>query len=707
MILIQLALASSLLLAQGDTTQAPTARRVATMALLAAQEYDLGVEHGRIIAAPEVEEARLFLTEAKRVTEALPPAEAARVVAALDSVLVLVAQTAEPAEVSARVRAATSAMAARLGISLEEVPAVAPLAARGAELFRTECIACHGSRGDGRGPAAPGLDPAPTDLTDADGLRGASPLDFYRRITIGVAGTAMPSFEAKLSADDRWALAVHASLLRLPPPGGSVPDSLTPFAISARLSDEQVMHALVAGDQSGPAARARLSAVRHAGTGGPDAAAAARVFTSVRKLIDSSIKLAGAGSTDAAQARALDAYITFEQVERAIRARDPGLAGELEAAFAELRARSGSGDASLKEVEVALNAGLERAERTFVDQPSRVAMFVQSLLLMLREGLEAILVVSALLTFLVKIGAPERRRDIHLGVAAALVASAITAVLIETVFRVSTSHREVLEGTTMLVAVVVLFYVSYWLLSKMEVAKWTSYVKSRVQDAVVTGSTFALSFAAFLAVYREGFETILFYKALLVSGGPSSLVPVVVGIVVGGGILALVYLAINRFGVRLPMRPFFAATSTFLYFMAFIFAGKGLAELQSGGLVPITFLSWAPRAPSLGMYQTVETTLGQGILLLLALAALFWVFVVAPRRRLAVTSVMVPSPAEPVPPAARPSAPPAALRLVHDREAEVLDTRELIRSLDRIEADVAEVRSEIERMRAALAQRQE
>jgi high-affinity iron transporter len=388
----------------------------------------------------------------------------------------------------------------------------------------------------------------------------------------------------------------------------------------------------------------------------------------------------------------LDAYMAFEQVERTLRIRNPGLAAELESAFGELRARAGDGEASLAEVQASLMSSLERAERTFADRPSMAGMFVQSMLLLLREGVEAILVVGALLTFLVKTGAGERRRDIHLGVILALAASGLTAVLIESVFHLSPRHQETLEGVTMLVAVVVLFYVSYWLLSKMEVVKWTSFVKSRVHSAVTTGSTFALASAAFLAVYREGFETILFYKALVVSGGPSGLPPILFGMLVGGVLLAVVYLAINRFGVRLPLRPFFAVTSVFLYLMAFIFAGKGVAELQAGTAVPTTFVSWAPRVPALGVYPTLETMLAQGVLVLLALFALAWVFLVEPKR-LKVTSELAPGAAE---------APKPVGRRRGERASD--SKRDLIRSLERIEADIAEIKSEVERMRDALAE---
>jgi high-affinity iron transporter len=391
------------------------------------------------------------------------------------------------------------------------------------------------------------------------------------------------------------------------------------------------------------------------------------------------VALAAAGELDDAEARALDAYISFEQVERTVRAKDPGLAAELEAAFADLRARAGAGGSDLASVKAALDTRLERAEQVFADRSSPTALFTQSFLLMLREGLEAILVVGALLTFLTRAGAGHRRKEIHWGVAAAIGASILTAIGLETIFRLSPSHQEALEGGTMLVAVAVLFYVSYWLLSKMEVTKWTSFVKSRVQSAVTSGSALALASAAFLAVYREGFETILFYKALFASGGIGDAAPLALGIVVGIAALIGVYVAINRFGIRLPLKPFFGGTSIFLYVMAFIFAGKGIAELQAGRVLPITYVPGAPHFSPLGMYPTVETMIAQGTLLGLALIALGWIFLVVPARERRERAAVAPVPVE--------------------GEQQSSD---LIRSLERVDTDLAEARAELERLRERL-----
>ncbi len=615
--------------------QAAVVRRVAATATLAAQEYRIGVVDGRIVASAEVEEARLFLEEARRSAGGLPPDSGTDPLATVDSLLALVKRLGPPDTLDARVRALTTGLAERYGVSLDEVPARTPDLAHGAEVYRGNCAGCHGDLGRGDGPMGAGLDPAPSNLADWAALREQSPLDFYRRVSIGVVGTAMPAFEDRLSPRDRWAVALYASTLRLPPVSGEPRAGLHDFAATGRMSDAELLDSLGAAENGSAGGLARLAAVRSRQT---ESSATGEVLARVRAEVDSAHTMArtrdpGAGTM------ALNAYITFEQVERELRGKDAGLAAELEGEFAALRAAATQGAGpELDGARTRLTKGLDRAGTVLGEGLSPTNLLIQSFVIMLREGLEAILIVGALMAFLAKMGAADRRRHVKAGILTAILASLLTALALETVFQLSPAHQEALEGLTMVVATAVLFYVSYWLLSKMEVVKWNHFVKSKVHDAVTSGSALALATAAFLAVYREGFETVLFYKALIISAGATAgLAPIVGGMLVGAGLLVGVYIAVNRFGVRLPLKPFFAVTSAFLYYMAFVFAGSGIGELQEGGFVSLTPLSWAPRIPALGIHPTVETLAAQAVLIALALIALIWTFArrtpAAERRR--------------------------------------------------------------------------
>jgi high-affinity iron transporter len=600
----------------------------------------------------------------------------------------MVSRAADPDSVESGVTKLVDALAVELKIALDEIPAEVPSLSRGRQVYQTNCMACHGAAGRGDGPQGVTLSPRPANLADPAALAGSSPLDFYRRITVGTAGTAMTPFEHVLSPADRWAVALYASTLRLPRPGNLVPAALRSFPTTARMSDTEVLDAL------GPGATASdLAAVRTVPS--QSAMTMGAVFTEVRHQLDSAYELARAGRADDARTKAMDAYLSFERVERELQAKDPGLTSQIEAAFSSLRSQAGSGatPGQLSGIRQDLARTLERAERTIVDRPATSSLLMQSFVILVREGLEAILVIGALMAFLVRTGNTHRRRDIHLGVGAAIIMSLLTAAALETVFAFSRAHQEVLEGSVMLLAAATLFYVSYWLLSKLEVAKWNRFVRGKIESALSRGSALALASVAFLAVYREGFETVLFYKALAVSGGPGDWAPITVGILAGGAVLAVVYVAINRFGIRLPLKPLFGVTGALLYYMAFVFAGKGIAELQESGVLSLTPLDWAPRIPVMGIYPTLESLALQGLLLLLAVIGVSWVFVIEPRR-LRATQVLVPEPSSSSPAAPRaPAAPPAGK--VTGTGAE----KDLLHSIDRIEADLAEVRSELERIR--------
>jgi high-affinity Fe2+/Pb2+ permease len=299
-------------------------------------------------------------------------------------------------------------------------------------------------------------------------------------------------------------------------------------------------------DPLSPATRSRIAAVRGFQGSIASADATAMVFARVRSQLDSAHMLATRGQVAAASGTAFDAYMTFEQVENAVRVKNTSLADQLEASFAAYRTRAAGGATAqeLKGIQAHLMADLENAERVVGDELSPFNLFLQSLVILVREGLEAILVIGAVMAFLIKTGNVQRKRDIHVGIGAAVLASLLTAVALETIFQISPASREALEGVTMMVATAMLFYVSYWLLSKMEVAKWNRFVRGRVQDAVTSGSALALASVAFLAVYREGFETVLFYKALFLTGGAHPFHRA--GILLASVILVAAHVGINR-----------------------------------------------------------------------------------------------------------------------------------------------------------------
>lgn len=358
----------------------------------------------------------------------------------------------------------------------------------------------------------------------------------------------------------------------------------------------------------------RLPAAAEQPSSAPEARLSSEELAPVRDALDPIAAALHAGDLDAVEREALDAYLTFETVEPAIAAIDPGLMHELETAYGEIRLRAAAGDAS------GVGAALDRVHRLLerVDESAPMGprlAFLNSFGILFREGIEALLLCSALAAACARRGAGPLQRSIVHGALAALAASIVTAIVFDRVIRLAPAGREAIEGLTMLLAAAVLFYVSYWLLSKIEVARWMTFLRQQVGRAE---SRWALSGVAFLAVYREGFETILFYQALAGAGAPG---PIALGFGAAVLVLAAIAVAVFKFGVRLPARPLFALTGGLLYYLAVVFTGQGIHELQEAGWIAITPVSAIPQIGWLGLYPTVQTMVGQGVLVVLALVA--------------------------------------------------------------------------------------
>jgi high-affinity iron transporter len=265
----------------------------------------------------------------------------------------------------------------------------------------------------------------------------------------------------------------------------------------------------------------------------------------------------------------------------------------------------------------------EDADQLDGKEESPTGVFLSSMLIILREGFEAILVIAAIAAYLIRSGNLRQVRTVYLSGVAAIVASAVTATAMQYIFEISGTKRELFEGAAMLLAVVVLFFVSNWMVSKSEAKAWKDYIEGKVQTAVEAGNSFALGAASFLAVYREGAETILFYQALL------SETKNFVGMVWGGfafGCLALsvIFLLVRYGSLVIPIRAFFMGTSVLMYILSIVFAGRGIKALQTTGLIGVTPVGFVESIDILGIYPTVETLLPQIALLALAVFSILY-----------------------------------------------------------------------------------
>lgn len=329
-----------------------------------------------------------------------------------------------------------------------------------------------------------------------------------------------------------------------------------------------------------------------------------------------------------------DAFLSFESsgVDRTLAARDPAAYKALEADWMKMVSKMRTG-APPSEIDALHGAVVSRlgvaAAPAGGATSSQGALFANSLLIILREGFEAILILSAVAASLRAAGRTSALGPFYGGAVAAVAASLGMALVAHRAGGFG-AGREAIEGLTCLLAVVVLFFTSYWLISRVEGRRWQQFIRESVQKAASSDRLGGLAMLAFLVVFREGFETVLFYQALAAEAGGSAggMAAVAGGLVAGLVLLAFLYAAIRWFGVHVPMRQFFAVTGGLLYLLAIKFAGVGIRELQEAGWLALHPVAWVPDVAVLrdwlGVFPDALALSLQGLLVLALVGGWLW-----------------------------------------------------------------------------------
>ena len=254
------------------------------------------------------------------------------------------------------------------------------------------------------------------------------------------------------------------------------------------------------------------------------------------------------------------------------------------------------------------------------------ATVVASLLILLREGFEAILIVGAIIAYLRKSGNENNLPTVYKGSVIGIFASIVMALILIGLTRFgfeSGQGQEVVEGVTMFIAVAVLFYTSNWMLSKASSKAWSNYLKGKIQTSVDSRSMFSLAFTCFLAVFREGAEVILFYQAMFSgSDGNGTVSAVLLGMAIAVVLLVFVYKAIILTGKKLPLKPFFMATSILMFVMVVAFVGGGISEFVDAAWIQPKLVDGVPTISLLGIYPYAESLVAQGIAIVVIVGTL-------------------------------------------------------------------------------------
>jgi len=603
--------------------------QVAMLLKYVAGDYPAIVVRGRITDAKEFKEMQAFTALARTEVAALTLAgpQARQLATELRRLEADVARRADAAAIGARINGVTALLGTAFGVSARFAPDRTPDVREGERIFRQNCAVCHGVSGNGRGPAALKLNPHPANLTDRDFMRMESPFSVFSTVNVGVADAAMPAWHGILSDQEIWNVVFYVWRFHLDPAsiregqrllGRTRPKLPAPDAYLNASDDELAAELAPAADPAGRTALADYLRTQPALVlAGRSAARAADTLDLCRHTLARVRELVHAGSRTEALEAAVEAYLNgFEPVETDLGARAPALKRDIEERFGRLREQIQAGvpeagiGATLDEIE----AGLHQAGRATETGLSGTAALGQSFVIIVREGFEIILVLAALATYLIRIGKRDQTLWLYAGAAAAVLASFLVAWLAEWALSITPVSQEALEGITMLLAAGVLFFMSHWILSRIQAEKWNKYIQQTASRAIKSGSLWTLAGVGFLVVFREGVETVLFYQSL-VFGSPDAGQSIWIGFGLGCFALLLISIAMYQLGLRLPLRPFFVATSALLYVLVFSFTGQGIHELQAGGLLPVTAWRWLPSLPLLGVHPTLESFLPQAILL--------------------------------------------------------------------------------------------
>lgn len=585
-----------------------------------AVDYAGAVVDGQVRNAGEFQEMLEFTATIRERVDSLPSREGRQVLAQQSQVLeTAVSEHAAAEKVAQLARGLANQLLTTYPVPI--APKTVPDVARGAALYQEQCVACHGISGHGDGPAAAQLDPPPVAFTDPDRARARSLFSLYEAISQGVAGTSMASF-ASLSPEDRWALSFYVGTLAYPETTRHAGEQLwrQDASVRERIPDLETLVRKTENELSTDLGSSRAQAVLGYLRATPSALVRETGVALARSRLQQSIAAYRANDHENAARLALSAYLDgIEPIEPRLAARDSRLLARIEAEMAEYRARLDRGATSTEmTAQLAVLEDLLSSANDVLDRKDTGAAttFIASFTILVREGLEALLLVVAIVAFLRKSGRQELMPYVHGGWISALAAGGITWLVARYLIDISGASRELTEGYASLFAAFVLLTVGLWMHQKSVAGHWQRYLQNNLTGILRGRSAWLLAGLAFIMVYREVFETILFYAALGSEGNASA---TLAGLVAGAAVLTVTAIALLRFSARLPIGKFFSVSSIFIAVLAVVLAGKGAEALQEAGILSVQTLP-LPRLEVVGLFPSVQTLLLQGLVALAAIA---------------------------------------------------------------------------------------
>jgi len=512
-----------------------------------------------------------------------------------------------------------------IDISPEQYPDIA----KGKKIFTASCQSCHGIYGAADGPLSKSYNPAPVNFQNDSLMQLISPLQVFNTARLGVRGTGMRAFN-ELSDKELWDVSFYIKSLRFQNKFSSEQDSFNKIynriqsfvtlSDIAHLSDKELKQ------KSGNHSDFAIAAIRlhKAGTG-------SNSFEAAFNYLADALSFYKNNNSAVAEEKALYAYLEgIEPYEQQLNAVDNSIVSELENKMNEVRSaiKNNKDEQEVEQKITDAKSSINKAKVLLGEQTYSFwfSFFISSSIL-LREGLEAVLIIITILSLLKSLHANRAIRWVHAGWMSAVAIGFASWFFTGWLISFGAQNRELMEAFGALLAVIILVYVGFWLHKKTEAKKWKEFIEERIVKMLDQGKLFTLAFISFIVVFREAFESVIFLSSMQLQVDDKSRPGIWMGALAAIGSVILVSNLLLKFSVKVPVKNLFQYSSIIIMILSVVLAGQSVHAFQESGWISVSSVRFNFHSTILGIYPTVQTYLAQ--ILVLVITLILWVYGIA------------------------------------------------------------------------------
>lgn len=601
----------------GDNSIEKDARTLTNLLEYISRDYSHAVKDQKVINEFEYDEMKEFAERSNSLFQDLSKTKIGRKITSSDSLTIInqfdslegAIQNKSSQSTIADLTSSIKKQVIDLG-AFAMAPDEWPDIKQGKSIYQNKCAQCHGKKGEGDGPSASVLEPKPTNFVK-DSINDISPFQAFNVIRLGIEGTSMRAFD-ELSDKEIWQTSFYLNAMNyeegygqkgLQDLGTKLKSSFTLKEL-ATLTDQAIIKKL---NNPKPSKLKQIAALR---LYKPERNSKKKPTRIAIDKLHETLRLYENGKPDQAKKVALKAYLKgIEPIERELKASSPEMVNKLEKDMSQVRSAIQSNKSAEQ-----IKAHINQAKSSVVESQQLIgeenfsfwsASFVSGSIL-LREGLEAFLIIITILSVLRAAGANYASRWIHAGWITAVLTGIASWFFTDWLVAMSSGSRELMEGIGALLAVFILLYIGFWFHSKTEAKQWKAFVENKIGKALNNKNLIGLAAIAFIVVFREAFESVLFLSTLNLKVSPANEAGIWIGALAAAIIVAIVATLIMRYSKKIPIAKLFKYSAIVISILAVVMAGNGIHEFQEAGFVSITQFPFDLRVGVLGIYPSYE-----------------------------------------------------------------------------------------------------